>query len=192
MKLNTLLAASYNDKKAISKLEKKHGYKKDKELSNGNNGIFYNTQNKKLIHTVAGTKSLGDVATDISLLTGQLKNTARYAESKSVLEKAKKKYNQPTAIIAGSSLGGAITNYIAGKNDKAITHNAGFTFNQKSRPNVKHYRTRGDIVSLLGAANNNMKTLPHHNAAANWNGNIIGNALKAHSINSIADQKIFV
>jgi hypothetical protein len=190
-KLTTLLNAGYGDKKAISKLEKR-GFKKDKELSTVNNGVFYNTQNKKLIQTIAGTRSLGDVATDVSLLTGQLKNTARYAESKSVLEKAKKKYNQPTAIIAGHSLGGAITNYIAGKNDKAITHNAGFTFNQKSRPNVKHYRTSGDIVSLLGAANNNMKTLPHHNAAANWNGNIINAALNAHKVNSIKGGNIFV
>ena len=78
-------------------------------------------------------------------------------------------------------------NYIAsGSNDKAYLLDEGATFGQRLRnnPNHKHYRTSGDLVSLLHAEMPNMTTLKNKN----W----LKDPLTAHNVDHIKNEKIFV
>jgi hypothetical protein len=86
-------------------------------------------------------------------------------------------------------LGGSISQYIAGKNDKVYTLDKGATFGTPTRGNETAYRTKGDLVSLLSSANTRMKTLK--------NPNIITkirpvDALLAHNVSNIKKENIFI
>jgi len=188
LKLHTALKASYGDKSALEKLEKKN-YKIDKDLSNDNQQVFYNDKKKKLLFTVAGTHNLKDVGTDVWLAAGHLKDTNRYKEAGSTLEKAKAKYNPVNTTITGHSLGGAIAGYIGKKEDKVFTLDSGYTIGQKTRQNNQSYRTSGDAVSLLGAGGTHTTTLKNPNPSS---GNILLDTYKAHDVNNIKDAPIFV
>jgi hypothetical protein len=164
---------------------KKYGYDQDQNLSNGNQQVYYRPTDKKLLYTVAGTHNLSDVGTDIYLGLGLIKNTNRYKEAKSTLEKAKQKYQPSSTTLAGHSLGGQVTSYIASKNDNVLTYNKGFSPFQRTRTNEKMYRTKGDLVSIFGA--NAKRTINLDNP------NLISiDPLKAHNVDNIKNEKIFV
>jgi hypothetical protein len=153
--------------------------------------------------SVKGTNpfSLKDIGTDIYLAAGHLKDTDRYKESKNILEKAKKRYNPKESTLASHSLGGTISQYIAGKDDKVYTLDKGSTLFQKSRPNEKAYRSSGDVVSLLNANSKNMTTLKRPQGIgfnrtvgilAGGIGGLIGNALDAHDVNNVKQSNILI
>lgn len=81
-----VLKNSYAKKKA----KNIKGYELDNELSNGNNQVYFNPTDKKLLYSVTGTHNLKDWGTDLYLATGHLKETNRYKEAKRTLESAKK------------------------------------------------------------------------------------------------------
>jgi hypothetical protein len=88
VKMHTTIKASYGDKEALHKLNKK-GYVLDKDLSNDNEQVYYKHKKhggKKLLYTVAGTHNLKDVGTDLYLAAGKLKNTKRYKEADDILQ----------------------------------------------------------------------------------------------------------
>jgi hypothetical protein len=175
--------------KQIQKQEMgKSGYIRDKSLSNDNQQTYYNPKSKKLLVNVAGTHNISDWATDAYLALGHLKDTNRYKEAKDTLTKAKKKYGVQTATISGHSLGGGIANGIASGNDRVYNLDPAYTIGQKARPNVQNYRTRGDIVSTFAPARNT-KTLRNPNIKT---GIIPYDALKAHSVDNIKKQGIFL
>ena len=170
------LKNSYKPKKTLGK-----NYILDDELSNDNQQVYVNRKkNNKLLFSVAGTHKLQDIGTDIYLGIGKLKDTNRYKEAESTLEKAKKKYNKNNVTIIGHSLGSTIGSYIKKPQDKFIGLDAGYTIGQPTRDG-EHYRSKNDIVSLLGSNNNNMKTL-----------NTNTNLFNAHNIDNIKNEKIFV
>ena len=109
--------------------------------------------------SVAGTQNLRNVGTDFMLVIGKLKNTSRYKEAKSIIDKAKIKYNPMKTVVAGHSLGSSIANYIGSKDDQIIGLNGGYTIGRKTRANTTNYRTGGDLVSVLGAGQNHVKTI---------------------------------
>ena len=186
-KLYDALKSSYGKQRSIRELEKQ-GYIKDISLSNHNQSIFYNKKKNKVINSVAGTHNVSDVLTDVWLGIGGLKSTNRYKEAKSTLEKAKKKYNPKDVSVVGHSLGSAIAQGIANKNDKVTTFNGAVLPFQNSQTNQTNYRSRGDVVSGFGIGQKHTKTL-------NSNTPIVGrvdNFLTNHAVNKIKNEKIFI
>ena len=131
LSLHTALKNSYNPQKTLGK-----GYILDDELSNDNQQVYVNRKkNNKLLVSVTGTRptKLQDIGTDIYLALGKLKDTNRYKEAESILEKSKKKYNKSKATIIGHSLGSTIGSYIKKPEDKFIGLDAGYTIGQPTR-----------------------------------------------------------
>ena len=186
------LKSSYGNKKSQENL-KRAGYKYDSMLSNHNQQVWYNPNTKKLLYNVAGTHNLSDVGTDVWLAFGGLKNTNRYKEASKILDEAKRKYgNDINTTITGHSLGSTIGQYIANKNDNFYGLDGGYTIGQPTRSNngkQHHFRTSGDVVSLLGANAKHMKTLNNYNKAQGF---APLDALKAHDIDSIKNSGIFI
>lgn len=156
------LQASYMDNAHAEQKLKNDGYILDKEISNRESKAYFNPEENKLLITYRGTSNLKDVGTDLALLTGNIKNTQRYKESKKFSNIAKTKYNVNDATFIGHSLGGSLSSSVADKNDKVFTFNKGYTILGKStrtRGNEKAFRQEGDIVSLLDT---NAKTQKNH------------------------------
>jgi len=183
VQLYDTLKAGYGSKENEEHL-KHRGFTRDHQLSNKNEQVYYNPRNNKLLYNVSGTHSLSDVGTDAYLAFGHLKDANRFKEAKSNLEKAKQKYNVDKASISGHSLGGAISEYIAGKNDKVTLLDKGATIGQPTRNNEKSYRTAGDLVSYFASKTKTLKN-PNHGLSA-WN------PLSAHNVDNIKDYKIRV
>lgn len=183
------LKSSYGNKRSQEQL-KSAGYNYDSMLSNHNQQVWYNPNTKKMLFNVAGTHNLKDWGTDLWLAFGGLKNTNRYKEASKTLDQAKRKYgNDIKTNITGHSLGGSISQYIAGKNDKVYTLDKGATIGQKTRSNENAYRTDGDIVSALNANSTRMKTLNNYNKAQGF---LPLDILKAHDVDNIKKSNIFI
>ena len=186
LSLYDTLHYSYQPLKQQKNFYKDKGYYLDKKLSNDNQQVLYNPTTKKLLYNIAGTHNLKDWGTDAYLLAGKLKDTNRYKEADKNLQQAKQKYGVSNATITGHSLGGAIGNYIAKNNDKAYLLDEGATFGQKQRnnDNHQHFRTRGDLVSALVSNHSNVKTLPNRNVSKDF--------LRAHNVENIKNENIYV
>ena len=171
---------------AKNKIKNIKGYDLDKNLSNHNQQVYYNKDNKKLLYSVAGTHNMSDVGTDIMLGLGRIKNTKRYKEADETLKKAKIKYNVDKATIASHSLGSSIGSLVGSGNDDIYSLDKG-AVGQKPRNNEKNYRTQGDIVSLFSRNDPNTTNLinPHEPT-----GRFIIDALNAHNVNNIKNENI--
>jgi len=188
--LHKALKNSYSSRNKQKNAFKNEGFVYDSDLSNDNEQVYYNPNQKKLLYTVAGTHNLKDIGTDLWLLGGHLKDTNRFKEAQNVLEKAKKRYNPQQTTITGHSLGGSIGQYVANKNDKVFTLDKGATFGQKTRSNEKAYRSSGDLVSALNANSTRMTTLRNPNIKTGFAPLDIYNA---HNVDNIKkNNKIFV
>jgi len=184
--LYDVLNNSYKDGNTQSKAFNKQGYDYDAKLSNGNEQIYFNPKEKKLLMSIAGTHNLSDIATDAWLTVGKLKDTTRFKEGESVLQRAKQKYNIDSATITGHSLGGSVAQYIGSKQDKVISFNKGSTIGAPIRSNETAYRTNGDVVSALNANSTRMQTFnPNYKS-----GNILIDSYLAHNLDNIKNQKI--
>ena len=186
--LYDVLKSSYGNQKSQNTLSK-FGYKKDPSLSNHNEQVYIDPINHKMIYAVAGTHNLSDIGTDIYLAAGHLKDTNRYKEADKVFKEAKKKYSGYKTTVTGSSLGGTIAGYVAGADDKVLTQNKGATIGQKVRGNETHYRTAGDMVSLLNANATHTVNLRNPN---HYSGSLITDTLNAHKVDNLKHEKIFV
>jgi len=182
--LHEILKLSYADREKQKQGLKNYGYNYDSRFSNDNHQAYYNPKKQKLIFSVSGTHNLKDVGTDAYLAAGKLKDTNRYQQADKALKEAKALYNPRKVSVAGHSLGGTISSYIAQPSDKVYTLNKGVTLNQGYRQNEKAYRTANDLVSVLGVRNKNMTTLS--------NSNVFKNALTSHNVDNISGQNIFV
>jgi len=207
LNLHSVLRNSYDSRDKQRGAFKNEGYVFDSDLSNDNQQVYFNPKEKKLVMSVAGTHNLRDVGTDLWLAAGKLKDTNRYKEGKSTLEKAKKRYGVDNATLAAHSLGGAVAQYIASGKDKVHTLDKGATIGQKTTSNENAYRTSGDAVSLLNARSTRMKTLSKvkpkfslyntvKDAALNygsggWYGRV-KNVLTSHDVDQIKDKNIFI
>ncbi len=175
--LFTGLKASYGDQNATSRLQQT-GWEKDKELSDHRNQVYFNPSEGKIMMSVAGTHNAKDWLTDVALAMGNLKSTKRYQSAKKTLEKAKLKYEKQDATVIGHSLGGSIAQKVAGKNDRVLAVDSGFTIGEKVKKGHTAIRSKGDLVSIFG---NGQKTI------GKWK-----NPLHAHRLKNIKSQKIFI
>ena len=81
-------------------------------------------------------------------------------------------------------MGGSIIGYLPV--DKSTSLDKGATLFQPTQKNEKAYRTKGDVVSMLGTG---IKTLKNPNIST---GILPIDALKAHNVNNIKTSKIFI
>jgi hypothetical protein len=141
------------------------GYKRDDQLSNHNNQVYYNEAKHDLIYNTTGTHNKKDLLyNNLALATGQIKRTQRYMDAHQGLRQAKDKYKINKATVTGDSLGGSIASLIHSKNsDKSITFNKGSTIGQQVRPSENSFRVSGDVISSLNSHNKNVKTLKNNN-----------------------------
>lgn len=198
--LARVLKVGYQNQDKQQKKLGKYGYTLDKSLSNDNEQVYYQPKKNKLLVNVAGTHNLNDVGTDVALAVGGLKSTKRYNEAKTVLNKAKEKYNNATTTITGHSLGATVGQGIASKNDKVYTLNGGYTVGQNTKGGSQHnYRTAGDVVSLLGSGNKNLKTVGKRGILDTAKDLFTGGLLKlgqstleAHSPSSLKGEHIYI
>jgi hypothetical protein len=176
--------------KAQKKLSK-HGYEVDRELSDSRERVVaYNKDKGKILFIENGTDptNLKDLKTDVGLGLGKLPQDKRIANAKDALVKAKEKYKAVNGtVLVGHSLGGGITNSIAGGGDKVINYNPAYTVGQTSRKNVENYRTKGDVVSLF-APSSNTKVLDNNVKGASG----VDHLLKTHALENIRKEGIFV
>lgn len=151
--LKDTLKSSYMSKKQSANLLDKSGYEFDDALSNIQSRVYHNPKDNKVLVTFRGTKNwLNDIPTDLAILTGNLKNTQRYKDSKKVYENAKQKYNTDKVTLAGHSLGGSLVNAVGSKNDDIYTFNKGVgLLNPNTKKNEHAYRTHTDLISALSA-----------------------------------------
>ena len=187
VKLYDALKASYSDKGQQQKTMSQSGYVRDNKLSNSNEQVYFNPSQKKLLYSVAVTHNAADWGTDVALAFGHLKDTNRYREARDTLATAKTKY-RTNATVIGHSLGSTIGSYIAGPNDTFVGYNGGFTIGQKTYKNATNLRTRGDLVSLLGARTTGVHTFANKNKSSN----IVSNVLSAHNLENLKGSAIFV
>jgi len=128
----------------------KNGYFMDNDLSTRNTQVYVRPSRKKLLVTTAGTRAFEghDVITDVKSLFGI--PSARYKETESILEKAKKKYGIKRAHLVGHSLGYMINNKVASKEDEVIGYNGAWgipTFHKSKSKRVTHIRDENDVMS---------------------------------------------
>jgi hypothetical protein len=201
------LKNSYADKKTQKKQMKQFGYYRDKQLSNDNQQVYYKPDERKVLLSVTGTHNLSDVGTDAYLAAGKLKDTNRYKEADTALNKAKAKYGVDKATIAAHSLGGGISQYIASPKDQVYTLDKGATIGQGTRSNENAYRSAGDAVSALNSGSTRMKTIPNQDgflgqhkyallgSLAGPVGTLAGaayDAYSSHDVDNIKKSKIYI
>lgn len=176
--------------KAQKKLSK-HGYVVDTELSDSRERVVaYNKDKGKLLFIENGTDptNMKDLKTDVGLGLGKLPQDKRIANAKDALVKAKEKYKAVNGtVLVGHSLGGGITNSIAGGGDKVINYNPAYTVGQTARGNVTNYRTKGDVVSAF-APSSNTKVLENNVKGTSG----VDHLLKTHALENIRKEGIFV
>lgn len=187
LKFTDVLKNSYAKPEEQEKFGKDQGYVFDNELSSGNQQVYYNPTNKKLLLSVAGTHNLSDVGTDVKLLFGGIKDTKRYKEASNILDSAKNKYGVDNALLVGDSLGGSIISKLGSDKDKIYSYNKGQTFGDTTGSNENAYRSAGDLVSFLGSGSG-IKTI--------GSGSVLNSGLRdyidAHNISNIKDEQIFI
>jgi hypothetical protein len=182
------IGALRNENKQAKALNK-FGYMLDRRISDGRQTmVAYNPDQNKVLFLQNGTdpKSEKDIVTDVFLGAGALKETKRYREAKEAYNQAKGKYKNAQFVDIGYSLGGSLVNYVARPEDKAIIYNAGFSLNQKDRPNVESYRVVGDLLSSL-APRSTQLIEPSVPVMERANG-----LLKEHSVEHIKNLPVFL
>jgi hypothetical protein len=190
-----------NDKRKQKEFAKKHGYHLDEELSNHNHQVYHNPQTNELIHNTNGTQNnlksfLTDWHTNLQIGLGRGKNTDRYKEEKGNLEKAKKKYNPSKTTITGHSQGGFHASNIGDKDDKIVTYNKASIPFTPSNSNEKHYRTKGDVVSIGAIGQKHTEVIPEKEKSKSifpFNSlyNLGKNVLNSHDIKHL-DERVAV
>ena len=179
--LQDTLKSSYMTKKQSANLLDKSGYEFDNNLSNIESRVYHNPKNNKVLVTFRGTKNwINDIPTDLAILTGELKHTQRYKDSKKTYEKAKEKYHTDNITLAGHSMGGSLANAIGKSKDDIYTLNKGVGFlNPSTKTNEHAYRTSTDLISALSATDKHQHNFSGFNA----------NFLHAHQIERLGEIK---
>jgi len=190
LKFGKALQIGYlRDEGKQAKVLSKFGYMLDTRLSDGRQTmVAYNPNSKQVLFVANGTDptSAKDLQTDLLTVTGGLKQSKRYAETKSIYDAAKEKYKGAKFIDAGHSLGGALINAVSSRNDNAYTYNPAFAPNQTARANVQNYRTAGDVVSLFAPKATTTELVNRTESVRP-----INYLLKTHAVENIKELPVF-
>jgi hypothetical protein len=183
------------DEQKQQKALNKYGFQLDTRLSNGRQSLVaYNPAKNNVLFIENGTdtSSRKDILTDLVLATGNLKSTQRYKETKQVYDAAKSKYKNASFTDVGSSLGGALVNYVSKPDDKVILYNAAFTPNQLVRQHVQNYIVKDDPISVYVPRNENTTILPNPFSPGQGLKDKYNYLLKTHKSDAIKDANIYV
>jgi hypothetical protein len=195
-----VLRGSYGDEQAVKNIESQ-GYKRDNELSNEKHQVYWNPDKKHLINSIRGTATLKDWGTNAYIALGKGKETDRYKEEKSNLERAKEKYKPDKATVAGHSQGSYHASHAAGDDDEILTYNKAYFPTDKVRHNETHYRIVDDPVSIFAIGNRNTKNYFKTHDTSPWHflnkvknklffGNGIAESLDAHESKHLRNKNI--
>lgn len=151
--LHNLLEASYAGTNDAREIGRQNGYELDEELSNRKHRIFTDKHDNAII-AFTGTRTYGDVITDVALGLGLADLTYRFNDSLKLAEKVKEKYHHNPILAIGHSLGGSLAEHVnkTGHIDKVITVNKGtglFGIGKKLQDNHTDIRSATDLVSTL-------------------------------------------
>lgn len=173
------------------KVLKKFGYILDSDLTNNERVVAYNPFNKKVLFIENGSEVnpltspyqfVKDWRSNImNIPTGTFQYTPRYIQTQNAYLKAKQKYKDIPFYLVGHSQSANVINDITLPTDKAYTLN-GALIKQKDNPAVRNFRIENDLVSMF-ANPNDMTTLYRKG---------IMNPLKAHNIENIRNEPIFI
>ena len=187
-----ILKSGYSFKDKKNKYNRKlegDGYIMDKKLSDHNNQIYYNPNNKKLVHNVVGSHTLHDWVDNAKIAVGfGFKESNRYKTSHKKLRQAKEKYGINDATVVGHSQGAYTAGMISGKNDKVVTLNKAATIGQKVRNNEQHFRT-DDLVSVLNVGSKHTTNLQPDNRQT---GILPLDIYNNHNVSAIKSKNIFI
>lgn len=178
--------ASYGKKASLQTIEQK-GWQIDKELSSGNQSVFWNPRTQHVVMSIAGTHSTQDLITDAMVGLGKIKGTGRYKEAQDTYVKAQQKYGKVGDVI-GHSLGGGIASTLGasklGKDSNIHTYNKWSLGTEGTNKRETSYRTPLDPASFLTASKGNTITIGEDKHYKNL--------LEAHSSGNLKNQQIFV
>ena len=170
---------------------KKYGYVFDDELSSRERLVAFNPIKKTLLFVDNGTDptNLEDITADISLATAGIKNTKRYDMDKKALDSAMNKYKTApqNIIVAGHSLGGAVTSAIAPKGSQIYTYDAAIG-KKETRADALNIRTAGDAVSYFAPSDKIVTIKNTHHAIPITP---ITNTLQSHNLTNISNLPVF-
>jgi hypothetical protein len=181
------------------RLKEYQGYILDPELNKLKTAVYNHPGTKHTYIAHRGTKlDMDDLIRDKDITLGNVDNfkaSERYQNAKQIRDAAVAKYGRDITNV-GHSLGGYLTNKISQEyNDKGVTFNAGSSVSdinlndpcKRENPpgyckNIKHYRTRSDIVSGSLGGQGNVTTLDNKEN---------NNPLAAHLLSNFLPQPAF-
>jgi thymidylate synthase len=176
--LNTIFEASYqNPREAQATLEAK-GYKFDTELSSPDTKVFVDEKGNPHI-AYRGTHRVMDWETNLKILTGKGKETAKAKEARETAKKVEAKYNK-VANAYGHSQGGFLSEQ-SGVGGKVYTYNkavAPTDIFKKVSNKQTDIRTTRDIVSLPSYFQSGSRKITIQSPS-------ITDALSAHKLNAL-------
>jgi len=192
LKLGKALQIGYlRDERKQAKALGRFGYMLDNRLSDGRQTLVaFNPKENQVLFVANGTdpKSSKDLETDLLTITGGLKQTRRYDETKAAYNAAKQKYKGAQFVDVGHSLAGGLVNAVASGNDTVYTYNAAFAPNQKARANVQNYRTAGDVVSLFAPKETTTQLVNRTESTVRP----VNYLLKTHAVENIKDLPVYL
>jgi hypothetical protein len=142
------------------------GYIYKPEYSNDETAVYINDNMKSIIIASRGTKTKEDIVTDISLISGSLKDTARLKQLNELIQRLRTIYKNYHITTTGHSLGGSLSR--DSQSDLQHTFNEGFSIpdflNEKQKQHIIH-RTSNDPASVLAynRANETIESDPRYN-----------------------------
>lgn len=154
------------------------GYVLDTSRSGRRTKVFRNDSQKHILVAHRGTKTLRDVADDITaVVLGKRKHNKRFQQAKRVVDQTKTAYPDYHITSTGHSLGGTLAQ--GTKADDTVTFNKGTAIPdlfQKRKANQTDIRKRGDIISFLSRFQRGKKGSTLKNLKGSFN------PLQAHKI----------
>lgn len=160
------------------------GYTLQEDLSDEENVVYVNEEDKKVIVGFRGSKNFKDFKTDIELAVGGIRNTERYDTTLNLVKKVIEMYKGYKIEFTGHSLGGtlAIEMNLISPSKRAVVFNAGHTPLRRRATDdndITYYTNKGDLVSGLGMKSyKNVKVLDKEHK----------NPLKAHSLRNFMEE----
>lgn len=194
LSLKKAIDISYLPEKQAKKALKKYGFLLDDTLSKEfNHLIAYNREKNKIIDLIPGTNKKSDILTDLTIASGNLKNTDRYKDEKNLLLKTKNKYKNSSVSVVGHSLSGAIINElmkdaeIKKEIDKAYVYNPAI-LNSRLESGIIGVRNEYDPFSI---GSTNIKTIENR-TVQNPNEGLLNKLLKTHSTEGLKENKQYI